>query len=100
VVDGTGRPPGGGQPSTLTELVEALTTLPALDPVERIRVLRGLQAVTRTIYADAAALAMLEATSGPGPRYRQVDLAAELDIHKNKVSAGRRRAATLKAPRG
>lgn len=86
-------------PTTLAELRARLATLDSLEPVERIRVLRDLEVVTRTIYADEAALAMLEATTGPGPRWRPVDLAAELDIHKNKVSAGRKRArALLQAP--
>jgi hypothetical protein len=97
---GTGRLAGGGLPSTLAELRETLATLDDLGPVDRIRMLRSLHDVTRTIYADEAALTMLDATTGPGPRWRPVDLADELGIHPNKVAAGRRRAEALKATRG
>jgi hypothetical protein len=82
--------PAMNQPTTCAELAAVLESLPALSPVDRIRVLRQLEVVTRTIYADEAALAMLEATTGPHAK-RPVDLADELGFDKNKVTKARKR---------
>lgn len=74
-----------GRPANLHELIQALTNLPNLDPVERARVLPGLIDVSKTVLAHLRADAMLAATTGPN-RITQVELANQLGVTRTVVT--------------
>lgn len=83
----TGRPSGGGQPATLAELIEALTSLPSLDPVERAAACPILDKAARVLLADIRADAMTEAVSGaPGERLTEAELARRLGVGRAVVN--------------
>lgn len=86
MTDRTDRPSGGGPPATLTELIEALTSLPSLDPVERARVCPGLDKAATSVLAQARAAAMAEATGPDG--MSKTELGRRLGI--NRVTVERR----------
>jgi transcriptional regulator of acetoin/glycerol metabolism len=73
-------------PTTLAELIEALTALPSLDPVERARVCPALDKAATTVLAQVRAEAMAEAT-GPGGMSK-TELGRRLRI--NRVTVERR----------
>jgi hypothetical protein len=78
---------GPGQPATRLELIQALTELPNLDPIEQARILPALGDAAESIIADERARAMLAATDPGNPdRITQAELAARLNVHPNKVT--------------
>lgn len=84
---GTGRPSGGGQPATLDELIQALTALPNLDPVERIRAYPELIDAAKRVLAAERAADILKTTDRANPnRISQVDLAAQLGVTRTVVT--------------
>jgi hypothetical protein len=90
----SGRPREGG-PTSLDELVEVLTNLPA-DPVERIRVLKQLTQVAPVLLADEAARITRQVTDRTNATYIiPADLARRLDVHPNKITEALRRAERL-----
>lgn len=69
-------------PTTRAELIEALTRLPDLDPVERARVTPALQTAATVILAAERAAAMREATR----HVSQAELARQLGVTRSAVS--------------
>lgn len=73
-------------PATLADLIEALTSLPSLDPVERARVCPALDKAATVVLARVRAEAMAEATTSGG--LSKTELGRQLGI--NRVTVDRR----------
>lgn len=75
------------RPDSLAELIQALTALPDLDPIERARTLPGLIDATKTVLAGERIHAIFEATDRANPnRVSQVDLAAQLGVSRTVIT--------------
>ncbi len=97
MTDRAGRAPSGpGQPATIPELVEALTNLPNLDPIEQIRLLKQLTQTAPGLFADEAARIIQRVTDRTNSTYViPADLARRLNVHPNKITDAKQRAAKL-----
>lgn len=80
-----GSPSKGDRPTNLDELLQALTELPGLDPVERARSCRDLIEVTKAVLSHERRHALLEANTGPDP-IGATDLARRLGVARSRVT--------------
>lgn len=84
---GAGRPTRGGQPATLDELIQALTALPSLDDVDRIRAYPILIDAAKSVLSTERAVDIQKATDRANPdRISQVDLAAQLGVSRTVIT--------------
>lgn len=81
----TGRPSGGGQPASLADLVQALTELPDLDPIERARRCPELIDAAKAVLAAERRQALLDANTGPDAA-NQTEIARQLGISRVNVA--------------
>lgn len=80
-------------PATLADLIEALTALPSLDPVERARRCPQLIDAAKSVLSATRSRAMYDATAPGRPgRVSQVELAKRLGVVRRVVTDGVRQA--------
>jgi hypothetical protein len=71
---------------TLEELLQSLSELPGLDPVERARACKSLIETTKTVLSHERRHALLEAnTTGPEP-IGATELARRLGVARSRVT--------------
>lgn len=75
------------RPANLNELIQALTDLPHLEPVERIRTYPELIDAAKSVLSAQRAADILKTTDRANPnRISQVDLAAQLGVTRTVVT--------------
>jgi DNA-binding MarR family transcriptional regulator len=85
------------RPDSLAQLIQALTALPDLDDVERIRAYPILIDDAKRVLSAERAADILKATDRANPnRISQVDLAAQLGLSRTAVTAAIKQARTAR----